>query len=256
MPRVYPHIKTMKIAILADIHGNLPALQAVLADIDQQNPDEILCGGDVITKGPHPAECLAIVRGREIRTIIGNTDVRALNKDGEMETWNYERLSAEDIAFLQALPLMIRITPPNGRSPEDDLLLVHSTPRDCNDVLILEPHPIKQEGVFGTATAEAEAIKMLAGERANLIVYGHIHYVSHGTVSGQRIASIGTVGLPFDGDARAGYSLVEWNGVDWHLEHRRVAYDRQPVIQALLDSDMPKKERFVKMLETSLWAPF
>lgn len=246
----------MKIAILADIHGNLPAFQAVLAEIDKHQPDKILCGGDVITKGPHPAECLALLRSRSIQAIIGNTDVRALKQSGAMESWNYDRLTADAIAYLRALPTMIRITPPNGRSPEDDLLLVHSTPRDVDDILVLEPHPIKQAGTFGAATAEDEAIDMLAGERANLIVYGHIHYISHGSVAGQPVSSIGAVGFPFDGDTRAAYGLAEWDGDNWQLEHFRVDYDRQRVQQDVLDSDMPNKERYVKMLETALWVPY
>ncbi len=246
----------MKIAIFADIHGNLPAFQAVLAEIDSHRPDEIICGGDVITKGPHPAECLALLRERSIRTIIGNTDLRALNRDGDMESWNDDRLTVDAAEYLKGLPMKIRITPPNGRSPDDDLLLVHSTPRDVNDVLVLQPHPIKQGGVFGSATAENEAVEMLAGERANLIVYGHIHYISQGSVSSQRVESIGAVGFPFDGDVRAAYALAEWDGSNWQLEHKRVAYDRQPVMQDILNSDMPNKERYAKMLDTALWMPY
>ena len=107
-----------------------------------------------------------------------------------------EQLGKERLDYLQSLPRQARITPPDGKDHLDDLLIVHSTPRSCYDLLILEPSPISKTPIFIEPTPATEAIKMLADARANLIVYGHIHFASKGVVDGQPIESIGSVGYP------------------------------------------------------------
>ena len=80
---------------------------------------------------------------------------------------------------------------------------------------------------------------MIGGARANLILYGHIHYASSGTVRGQRLASIGATGFPFDRDQRAAYAFVTWDGQAWHVTHRRVPYDVEAVIADVRASGAP-----------------
>ena len=245
----------MKIAIIADMHGNRDALLAVLADIDAQQIDQIICGGDIVNKGAHPAECMQLIRERNIPAVMGNTDQDVLSRDEELDRWVSDRLSADEIVHLQTLPLQHRLTPSGGRSPEDDLLIVHSTPRSCYDLLVCEPHPnpISQTDGMNRITPEADALEMLNGAKANLIVYGHIHYPSFRVIGGQRVASIGAVGLPLDGDQRAAYAVARWDGLNWELTHKRVAYDVEKVMQDLRGSDMPTKERVALMLQKAQW---
>ena len=82
-------------------------------------------------------------------------------------------------------------------------------------------------------------MRLIGDARANLILYGHIHYASSGTVHGQRLASIGATGFPFDRDQRAAYAIVTWDGTAWRVAHRRVDYDVQAVIDDLHDSGAP-----------------
>jgi diadenosine tetraphosphatase ApaH/serine/threonine PP2A family protein phosphatase len=82
-------------------------------------------------------------------------------------------------------------------------------------------------------------VRLIGDARANLILYGHIHYASSGTVHGQRLTSIGATGFPFDRDQRAAYALVTWDGSEWRVTHRRVAYDVQAAIAEARASGAP-----------------
>ncbi len=245
------------VAVLSDIHGNVTGFEAVLADIATQPHDALVIAGDLALFGPRPAESLARVRARNVPTIYGNTDRFFVDATSTMAhepgvQWARERIGAEGVAYLAGLPFEHRITPPGGSSPENDLLIVHATPTDVNGTLITElpnvPSPQK-------ITPEADATALIGGARADLILYGHIHYASAGTVRGRRVASIGASGFPFDGDRRAAYALVTWDGARWQVTHRRVAYDVEAVIADLERTDAPFKALSIGRLRTALSAP-
>lgn len=241
------------VAVLSDIHGNTAALAATLADLVAQPHEAVVIAGDLVLNGPRPAESLARVRERNVPTIVGNTDRFFAPDHSEAGSpgvrWVRERLGADGVAYLLALPFDHRITPPDGSSPDDDLLIVHASPQDVNTAVITEPNPASASG--GQITSADEATRLIGGARANLILYAHIHYASSGTVRGQRLASIGAVGFPFDGDQRAAYALVTWDGAHWQVAHRRVAYDVQAVIADLRASDAPFADLASRRLETA-----
>ena len=241
------------VAILADIHGNLAALQALLADVHAQAPDTLLWGGDLVMNGPRPAETLALVRELGGWGVVGNTDLDVLDGNDVVAAWTRAQIDAADLDYLRSLPLMQRITPPNGTSPEDDLLVVHSTPRDCNDLLILHIHPLGTS--FTTTTPPAEAQTMLNGERANLIVYGHIHYASEAVINERRVMSVGSVGFPFDADQRAAYALAQWDGTHWQIVHRRVEYDWRAVIADIHRCGIPFPACYAERIRRADWLP-
>jgi len=141
------------------------------------------------------------------------------------------------MAYLASLPFDARVSPPDltPAPPHTELLIVHATPTDVEGNLILESDPFGDRQP--TDADEAEA--MLGNVMANLICYGHIHYVSAGEISGRRIRSVGAVGFPFDGDQRAAYALVDWDGDNWEIEHRRVEYPVAEVIRKLERSGAP-----------------
>ena len=239
------------VAVLSDIHGNLAALDAVLADLAAQPHDATVIAGDLAVNGPYPAEVLARVRALGVPVIHGNTDRFLVEADDDpVVRWTREQLREDDLAYLAALPFEHRITPPGGLSPADDLLIVHATPTDVNATLFTERSP------GGTPpTPAAEAAALIGEARANLILYGHIHYASSGTIRGQRLASIGAVGFPFDGDRRAAYALVSWDGHAWQVAHRRVAYDHLAVIAALRQVDAPRADLFARRLAEASFIP-
>ncbi|MEM8862837.1 MAG: metallophosphoesterase family protein [Chloroflexota bacterium] len=201
----------MLIAVMADIHGNLAALEAVWQDIQQHQPDIIVHAGDLVGKGLNPAECVDWLQANDVPNIFGNTDLAVLAGEGPVEHWNKIRLSQSNLDYLSALPITQKISPQGKSSAASDLLIMHSSPRSCRDLLVLEPHPASHSVGFQKPTSEEKVIQMLQNERANLMIYGHIHYQSARTVVGQRIASVGSVGFPYDADHRAAYALAQWD---------------------------------------------
>ncbi len=246
------------VAVLSDIHGNLTGFEAVLADLATQRHDAFVIAGDLILNGPRPAESLARVREQNVPTIYGNTERFFVDPASPFANdpgvhWVRERIGADGLAYLASLPFEHRITPPGGRSPEDDLLIVHATPTDVDAVLATELPP--QGSTYLKVTPEDEAVALIGGARADVILYGHIHYASAGTVRGQRVASIGAAGFPFDGDHRAAYALVMWDGAHWRVTHRRVAYEYEAVIAALEQSGAPFATMSVRRLREASWSP-
>lgn len=243
-----------RVAVIADIHGNALALDAVIADLATVPHDETVIAGDLVLNGPRPAESLARVREINVPTIYGNAD-RYLIDEPEHDNplfgraWVHERIGQEGIAYLAALPFSHRVTPPGGASPNNDLLIVHATPTDVDGLLVMESTETL------TVTPDDKAAQLLGDARANLIIYGHIHCASTGTVRGRRVASIGSVGFPFDGDPRAAYAVVEWDGENWHVTHHRITYDTDAVIADLGHSDMPFRHFSMRRLRETRWIP-
>ncbi len=206
----------MRIAILSDIHGNLVALDAVLADIERHSPDEIWCGGDIAWGGPWPKECIARVRAAGWPTVKGNTDVwvtgdpqgvpEDVPPDHIAAMAQAHEISQEDSTWLLNLPL--------GHSGQGSLLLVHGTPETPFDA----PMP----------DAPASAFQPYADQAQN-VVYGHVHrsFVRR-LADGTLVCNTGSVGLPMDGPT-ASYLLIDRNAADWTFRHRRVEFDRAAV---------------------------
>jgi predicted phosphodiesterase len=243
-------VTTPCIALLADIHGNLPALEAVLADLAQVQPSQIVLMGDLVMNGPQPAETLARLMALDAPGVMGNTDYNVVADNDPVGSWTRRQLDSTALAYLASLPLAQRITPPDGVSPQDDLLIVHSTPRSYDDLLILALHSGTN---FTKITPPAEAAAMLAGTRANLMVYGHIHYVSEGWIGSQRVMSLGAVGFPFDNNPAAAYALAHWTAQGWAVQPRRVSYDHEAVARALDNSTIPAGARFAARIRTATW---
>lgn len=241
----------MLVAILADIHANAAALEAVLADARAHRPDLVVFGGDLAVNGPRPAEALEQVMALGAPSIMGNMDDAVIRAENNITRWARDKISAPGQDYLRGLPFSHRVTPPGGRSPEDDLLVVHATPRSIDEALLLRIPAVGTS--FSAPTPMPEAAAMLAGARANRIVYGHIHFYSDGVIAGQRVTSVGSVGFPFDGDPRAEYALARWDGQTWLFEPRRVPYDYEAVAREIESSGMPYPERFAARLRQARW---
>lgn len=236
----------MKLALIADIHGNFHALAAVLEDIRKQRADKVYVLGDIVFKGPLPEKCVQAVRALGTVVLQGNIDElvgrnaiqpgfaksqeheAALRK--EME-WTRARLSAEELDYLAGLPFehAERLT------PELPLRCVHATPQNLLDI------------VLPTAD-ESELERMFAGSGARIAAYAHIHQPYVRYVNGRAVVNTGSVGLPFDGDPRASYALIEADGPDFTVSIRRVRYDVEGAVSAFAGSGHPYADSVIEAI--------
>ena len=198
------------LAVLYDVHGNLRALDAVLADAEAAGATEYLLGGDYALFGPYPAETVERLRGLERATWIRGNGERWTASPGDAPDTELvqgaiatarELLGAQMVADLASLP---------ERTTVGHVLFVHGSP--VSDVRSFMPEPA------------AEDRELLGeGTDADLLVFGHTHvqFRRFGP-GGVELGNPGSVGMPFDGDTRAAYALIGDDGV---LEPRRVVYD-------------------------------
>ncbi len=213
----------MRVAVISDIHGNGPALDAVLADIAARAVDAVYCLGDVAFQGPHAAYCVDVLRERHIPTVRGNTDrylagggrppgMPSGRADALLRPWR-EALGPERLAWLGALPERLEVT--WGGAPG---LLVHGSPRSDEEPLLPRLPGTGPAGAPGTGpgtgsppgAGSPEDGDPLAGVDAQLVLFGHHHLqlAWRQGRTGPWMVGPGSVGMPFDGDPRAAYALI------------------------------------------------
>lgn len=232
----------MRIAVISDIHGNLTALEAVLADLRSVAPDAVVLGGDLADGGARPVEVLDRVRGLGWRGVLGNVDEMlfrpaaleafAAQSKAPAAMWEAIRANAaatraalggDRLAWLAGLP---------GEVREDGLAVVHARPADC-------------WRAPGIDTSEAELAGTYDPLGAAVVVYGHTHLPgARRLANGLTVANAGSVGLPFDGDPRASYALVE----DGAASIRRVEYDVERELRELSWCGLPGAAWAAKMI--------
>jgi putative phosphoesterase len=224
----------MRIAVVSDIHGNLPALEAVLADLEEVRPDLVLHGGDLALGGPHPVEVVDRIRELGWPSVLGNTDEalatdpRALKQRSVFVALaaarTVEMLGRERVAWLAARPMEQRA---------EAIALVHALPGDC----------------WGVARHDASDDELRTAYRplgVPTAVYGHIHHPFVRSLAGLTVVNSGSVSLPLDGDVRASYVVID----DGRIEHRRVAYDAERVANEMIAIDYPNAATYAGWLRT------
>jgi putative phosphoesterase len=190
----------MPVATLYDVHGNLRALEAVLAEIPAEA--SIVVGGDVVAGGAQPAETLERLRalGDRVLWLRGNADrelmpgEQGLAPPGALEETRAQ-LTREQIEFLHALPTQVQL---------GDVLYVHASPRNDEDI-------------FTEQTPEERVAFLFDGVDASIVVCGHTHMQFERTIAGKRVVNSGSVGMPYEDVPGAFWTL--------DLVHRRTAYD-------------------------------
>lgn len=214
-----------RVAILADIHGNLPALEAVIADLKGQSVDQVVVAGDVINWGPFSAQVVeriiaagwAVIRGNHEYYLLdyGTPRAPALWHDPDHFStlpWLRRQLPERLRARIAAWPDTISLRPPDA----PPLRIVHGTPRS------------PWEPLFPWATAD-ELAPLLAGIAEETIVTAHIHMPIDMHRGRWHIVNPSSVGLPLDGTWDAIYLLLDGDADGWHATFRRVPYDIAPV---------------------------
>jgi predicted phosphodiesterase len=222
-------VSAERVAALYDIHGNLPALEAVLLDVARAGVDRILVGGDVLP-GPMPRETLACLRALDIPIafIQGNGDRETIAPTGAVPPsfldamrWNAEQLRPEDPQLLASWPLTRR----DRIAGIGDVLFCHATPR--NDMEI-----------FTRQTPDAPLLPIFGALDVALAVCGHTHMQFDRTIGTVRVVNAGSVGMPF-GEPGAYWLLL---GPD--VELRRTSYDLEQAAARIRATSYPQAEEF------------
>jgi putative phosphoesterase len=237
-----------RIAIFSDIHANLAALEAVLADMDARGPKERYCLGDLVGYATFPNEVVACIQAMNIPCVMGNYDQGVGNdsddcgcayKTPEAQAlgnrsiaWSNAHTTPQSKAFLRGLLTDIRLQLGDLR-----VVLVHGSPRKINEYLFEDrPDPGLE--------------RLLDLAEADVLVCGHTHVPYHKTLpSGRHVVNDGSVGKPKDGDPRACYAILEAAGRELEVTFVRVPYDLERTARAIEASEMPHE--FAGMLRTA-----
>ena len=215
----------MRVAALFDVHGNLPALEAVLAEPDVAAADLVLSGGDVVA-GPFPAEAIALLRdlGERLVAVRGNGEREVLAAATEEARWCAERLTRDQRKWLASLPATASVRV----QALGDVLLCHGTPRSDEEMVTL-------------VTPEERLATILDGVEADIVLAGHTHSQLDRTVGGIRFVNAGSVGMPYELEPGARWTLL---GPDVQL--RRTEYDLDAAAERIRASGFPDAEAFAR----------
>jgi putative phosphoesterase len=226
-----------RVAVITDIHANLPALQAALARIDELEVDGLYCGGDLVGYGPHPNEVCALIAQRAIPAIYGNYD-HAIARDVEdcgcayvtphdrelgqrSVDWTLAHTDRASKDFMRALPFDLRFA-----VGEAAVHLVHGSPRKVNEYLFEDKPARLYERLAG-------------GEEAGVLAFGHTHKPWIREFAGVQFVNCGSVGKPKDGDPRAAFAVLEADGDRVRARIERVGYDAGAVARELAAAGLP-----------------
>jgi putative phosphoesterase len=224
----------MPVAALYDIHGNLPALEAVVAEIRQSGASEIVIGGDVLP-GPMPKETVARLLNLDIPTsfIYGNGEVAVLEQKAGRDAvsipqqyrpvieWTARQLSSEEERILAGWPKTVQMEIPGS----GEVMFCHATPRNENEI-------------FTRLTPESRLLPIFAQLEVTVVVCGHTHMQFDRTAGGVRVVNAGSVGMPFGGP-----------GADWLLlgpgvEFRHTPYDLVKAAERIAATGYPHAQQF------------
>lgn len=245
----------MRIALIADIHGNLVALETVLQEVAREAVDQIICLGDVAALGPQPHAVVHRLRQLQCPVILGNTDAWLLAPKGAktsdseilamITSWCAAQLTPEDQQYVHAFSPLLEVPLDEGRS----LCCYHGSPRSFDDVI-------------AATTPDAVVQQMLAGKAATVMVGGHTHIQMLRRYEDLYLVNVGSVGLP---GVNAGspelpnnhqvhwaeYGLVDLEAGRLSIDLRRIPLDMTAVLRAGTDSGMPHREWWIQKWENA-----
>lgn len=240
----------MNIAIISDIHGNLVALEAVLADIQRQPVDRMVCLGDVAATGPQPRACLHGLHELNCPVVRGNTEDWLLNPQlspdasefmqfvEEIDMWCAQQLSADDLAYMRSFSPTVEI-PLDTEGPT--LLGFHGSPHSNTDIIV-------------ASTPQAELDALLGEHRALILAGGHTHQQLLRRTYESILLNPGSVGMSYQRSRSTGaaqnvrwaeYARIRYERNQPNIELCRVPVDADAVVHSTLASGMPHAERWL-----------
>jgi putative phosphoesterase len=236
----------MRVAVLSDIHGNLTAFEAVLADMRQCSPDLVLHGGDLADGGSSPIEIVDRLRGLGWQGVMGNTDEMLVEPNSledfasqssappalwaavrQIASATRDMLGEERLAWMRELPRV---------KTQEGFALVHATPQSCWRAPAVEATDAELETIYGPLGQP-------------IVAFGHTHRPSIRSIAGhpEILINTGSIGLSYDGDPRASYLILE----ESTPTIRRVEYNIEKELKALASCGLPGANWTAKMLRTS-----
>jgi putative phosphoesterase len=207
----------MKIALFSDVHANLPAFEAFLADMDSRNPDAVYCLGDLIGYNVWPNEIISEIRRRCIATLAGNHDQKT-------KGYAYELVSAHNRAYLNTLPTHIKLEH-QRKHTHLNIVLAHGSTRSIIEYVLEDMD-------------EGEVIEMMNDAKADVLCVGHSHLPYHRIIANKHVINIGSVGKPKDGNPMGCYVLLNIED-DIKVDFIRFTYDIEKAAQAVEASPLP-----------------
>jgi putative phosphoesterase len=225
------------VAVITDIHGNLPALQAALARVEDLGIESVFCGGDLVGYGPHPNEVCALIAERDIPTIYGNYDY-AIARDLEdcgcayvtahdrelwqrSVDWTLAHTSQDSKSFMRSLPFDLRFS-----LGSVDVHLVHGSPRKVNEYLF-EDKPVSLYE------------RLAAAEPDPVLAFGHTHKPWVREYGGVLFVNCGSVGKPKDGDPRGAFAVLTSSAGSVAVTIERVEYNAETVAAEVREAGLP-----------------
>jgi predicted phosphodiesterase len=236
----------VRIAAISDVHGNLPALEAVHKAVNAVRPDFVAVCGDLVMNGPDPAGTLALVRELQAAgafITLGNTDVAVADGDftaafpwfsegapdsyRQAAEWARDQIGDDGVDFLRGLPSERRLRVGDEVSPHGGLVLFcHASPGSLTDGLAADLDPVV-------------TIDRVGKTDAKIIVCGHTHLPEVREIGWRTIVNAGSAGYVFDGDPTASWALIEIDDDGIRAEIRRTAYDVMAAANAVSARGLP-----------------
>jgi len=218
-----------RVAVVSDIHGNLPALEAVLADVERERVDAIVVPGDT-AHGPWAPEVLDLLLEAGARFVRGNADRGVLERDerfGPLPAWSADRLGDDRLALVEAWPLTLELDV-DGLGP---VLVCHATPED-------------DEPIYTRFTPDDDLVEIFSEVDADVVVCGHTHtQYDRRLPSGLRIVNPGSVGMPYEGRRGAFWALL---GPDVELRHTE--YQVEAAVSAIRELGAPVDDGMLTLM--------
>ena len=236
----------MRIAFISDIHGNFTAFQAVLADINSQSIDQIVCLGDTITLGPQPIEVLNALKELKCLYIKGNHDAAVLNPENAAQyeitehlvpdlIWCKDQLSADNIDFINSFKPMLEINLQNGHQ----ILAFHGSPLSTTDIIQATTPPEQLDVYF-------------KGQKASIFIGGHSHIQMVRRYDDKLILNSGSTGNAFRFVYSPGkpvyllpwaeYMIIDQSGNSLNIDARRVYFDTEELLRKVKESHLPSTD--------------
>ncbi len=224
----------MRVAVVADIHGNLPACEAVFEDLARQSPDLIVAAGDLALRGAHPKETIELVYDKCDAILMGNTDAYIAGTylggayrekehwKQDLLEWTRDQIGPQRVKDLGELAFSVRYTPRRGQ----DLFVCHANPRNLEESL--DP-----------TLDEAALRKYLVHLEAAAVAFGHLHFPYRRRLGRMLLADVASAGIPRDGDLRPAYGIFTFTPRGWRVQIRRVRYPVRKATQAITARRVP-----------------